>query len=72
MKLEDSFLNRIQPLSDINKLTDNDVRFRERNDKSIGFLVYSAHEQEVMRAKLEKRVGLRLTQDMRPNTKLYK
>ena len=70
MKQENSFLNKIQPLSDYGRLTDNEIRFKERNDKTIGFMVYSAHEQDVMRARLEGRVGLKISK--RPDTKLYR
>ena len=72
MKLEDTFLNRIQPLSDFSKLIDTDIRFNERNNKTLGFIVYSSREQDVMRAKLEGRVGLEITGDMRPNTDLFR
>lgn len=72
MKHEDSFLKKIQPLSDFSKFIDTDVRFKERNDQTIGVIVYSAREQDVMRAKLEGRVGLEITDKMRPNTKLFK
>ena len=72
MKLEDTFLNRIQPLSDFSKLIDTDIRFNERNNKTLGFIVYSSREQDVMRAELEGRVGLEITGDMRPNTDLFR
>ena len=54
MKPDDSFLNRIQPLSDFSKLIDNSARFKERNDQTIGFIIYSALEQDLMRAHWKK------------------
>lgn len=39
MAQKDSFLNRIQPLSQLNKLMDKRVRFGEYNERTLGFVV---------------------------------
>jgi len=39
MKQEDSFLNRLQPLSEMHKLMDKRIRFGGYNEKTLGFLV---------------------------------
>ena len=39
MEQKNSFLNKIQPLSQLHKLMDKKVRFGEFNEKTVGFLV---------------------------------
>jgi len=73
MKTEDCFLNRLQPLSDCDKLMSKHERFGKINEKTIGCLVYSDAEQDVMKAKLERRVGVQTTEKDRPqHSKVYK
>ena len=71
MKKEDSFLTRIPKLSEIQEILDHRNRFGTYNNKTLGFLVYSEQEQDLMRKDLEKRVGID-NSDRPLNSKLYK
>ncbi|XP_071803371.1 uncharacterized protein [Asterias amurensis] len=52
MKPEDSILRRLQPLEDAAKLMQKNERFSPINDKTIGLLLYSSDEQDLMVDKL--------------------
>ena len=70
MNGKDSFVHKLQPLGEFHKIMDVSVRFNERNKKTLGFIVYSTAEQDLMRAQLDERVDVNITDDMRPDTKL--
>ncbi|XP_022095708.1 uncharacterized protein LOC110981955 isoform X2 [Acanthaster planci] len=73
MRPEDTFLKRVQPLRDIRKLWDRKERFRHKNERTLGLLLYSDFEPEVMKDALNKRHSY--YQDYvqaTPNTKLAK
>ncbi|XP_033111105.1 uncharacterized protein LOC117112151 [Anneissia japonica] len=65
----DSFLRRLQPLEDISRLWDKKERFGTPTNKTIGLLLYSSDESELMVSKLNQRVGLTDPPE-RPDTKL--
>eukprot|EP00057_Strongylocentrotus_purpuratus_P005163 XP_003730347.1 PREDICTED: uncharacterized protein LOC100890697 [Strongylocentrotus purpuratus] len=69
MKPGDSMLRRLQPLEDIGKLWDKKERFGTVNPKTIGLVLYSSDEQDVMVSKLQKR---KVHNVVRPDTKLSK
>ncbi|XP_067948270.1 uncharacterized protein [Watersipora subatra] len=71
MKKEDSFLNRIQPLSKLRQLMDKKERFGKFNDKTLGFVVYSALEQDLMQTELDTIAGLDIS-DRPHGSKLFK
>jgi hypothetical protein len=48
MKPEDSFLRRFQPLENAGSLMQKNERFSPMNDKTIGMLLYSSDEQDLM------------------------
>lgn len=48
LKLEDSFLRRLQPLENLAKLWDKKERFGTFNEKTLGMMLYSTEEQELM------------------------
>ncbi|XP_030845714.1 uncharacterized protein LOC105445891 [Strongylocentrotus purpuratus] len=48
MKPEDSFLRRLQPLNDVGKLLTKKVRFGTFNEKTLGFILFSDHDQHVL------------------------
>ncbi|XP_055864358.1 uncharacterized protein YqhO-like [Biomphalaria glabrata] len=70
MSPDDTFLQKMAPLSNLHNIMLE--RFREKNLKSLGFLLYDDSELEVIRFKLEKRVGATEPQKPRVETKLYK
>ncbi|XP_072179358.1 uncharacterized protein [Diadema setosum] len=69
MDPEDSMLRRLCPLEDIGRLWDKKERFGTKNPKTIGLLLYSSDEPDIMVAKLLKR---KVRKSMRPTTKLSK
>nr|KAI8731717.1 CAunnamed protein product [Biomphalaria glabrata] len=70
MSPDDTFLQKMAPLSNLHNIMLE--RFREKNVKSLGFLLYDDSELEVIRFKLEKRVGATEPQKPSVETKLYK
>nr|XP_054767259.1 uncharacterized protein LOC129274479 [Lytechinus pictus] len=66
---EDSMLRRLQPLEDIGRLWDRKERFGTTNPRTIGMLLYSSDEQDVMVDKLAKRETTMPPQPL-PPTKL--
>ncbi|XP_022095676.1 uncharacterized protein LOC110981937 isoform X1 [Acanthaster planci] len=73
MRPEDTFLKRVQPLRDIRKLWDRKERFGHKNERTLGLLLYSDFEPEVMKDALNERHSY--YQDYVqaiPNTKLAK
>ncbi|XP_022096774.1 uncharacterized protein LOC110982574 isoform X2 [Acanthaster planci] len=69
MKPEDSFLQRLQPLENAAILMQKSARFAPVNEKTIGFLLYSSDEQDLMVNQLALK-NARCTPVDRPNTKL--
>ncbi|XP_072015107.1 uncharacterized protein [Amphiura filiformis] len=55
MEPGDNFLKRIPRSKDFSQAWDIRERFGERNDRTIGMLLYSEDEQELMKLELEKR-----------------
>lgn len=70
MKMEDSFLNRLQPLENFPKLFEKKERFGTYNNKTLGFLLYADNERDILRDILQQRVGAELQPF--PDTKLAK
>lgn len=70
MKMEDSFLNRLQPLENFPKLFEKKERFGTYNEKTLGFLLYADNERDILRDILQQRVGTELPPF--PETKLAK
>ncbi|CAI9728166.1 XP_029641795.1uncharacterized protein LOC115216501 [Octopus vulgaris] len=56
MAPEDTFLNRLRPLDKLLKFFDKSVRFGTFNEKTVGFLLFSDDEPEIMRTHLEDRL----------------
>lgn len=71
MKSEDNLLRRLQPLSKLPELFEKKNRFGTYNEKTLGFLLYADHEQEMFRTSLEKRRGTELPTTF-PKTELFK
>ncbi|XP_072031443.1 uncharacterized protein [Amphiura filiformis] len=57
MKPEDSFLQRFASVSlkDVTSVWDRKRRFGEKNDKTLGFLLYSMHDPDVFQLDLQER-----------------
>ncbi|GFR85461.1 hypothetical protein ElyMa_004174600 [Elysia marginata] len=72
MAKEDAFLLKLQPLKKLPELMSNCNRFATQNPKSLGFLLFSESEREVMKEQLEKRQGAVLPTRPVKDTKLYK
>ncbi|XP_053373751.1 uncharacterized protein LOC123532094 isoform X2 [Mercenaria mercenaria] len=70
MKMEDSFLNRLQPLENFTKLFEKKERFGTYNESTLGFLLYADNERDILRDILQQRVGVDLPPF--PETKLAK
>ncbi|XP_052797030.1 uncharacterized protein LOC128229234 isoform X2 [Mya arenaria] len=70
MKMEDSFLNRLQPLENFPKLFEKKERFGTYNEHTLGFLLYADNERDILRDILQQRVGAELPEF--PKTKLAK
>ncbi|GFO08801.1 hypothetical protein PoB_003530600, partial [Plakobranchus ocellatus] len=70
MAKQDTFLLRMHPLRDLSKLISN--RFEAHNTKTLGFLLFSADEDEVLRDQLEKRQGALVPSKPSRDTKLYR
>ncbi|XP_064613811.1 uncharacterized protein LOC135477584 isoform X2 [Liolophura sinensis] len=68
MDPQDSFLHKLQPLSEILQKYERRNRFGKWNEKTLGFLLYSDNEQEMYRTALEARRGAELPKY--PNTKM--
>ncbi len=73
MRPEDTFLKKIQPLRDIRKLWDRKERFGHKNERTLGLLLYSNFEPEVMKDALNDRLAKYLDYSQKvPDTKLSK
>ncbi|KAL3832370.1 hypothetical protein ACJMK2_024020, partial [Sinanodonta woodiana] len=70
MDRNDSFLNKLYPLENFPEIFDRKGRFGTYNDKTLGFLLYSDKERDVLRDKLEQRQGTKTPPF--PQTKLGK
>ncbi|KAL4222119.1 hypothetical protein ACF0H5_018159 [Mactra antiquata] len=70
MKMEDSFLNKLQPLENFPKLFERKERFGKYNETTLGFLLYADNERDILRDILQQRVGTELPPF--PPTKLAK
>lgn len=70
MRPGDSFIERLQPLDQIPQLLDRKYRFRydEKENKTLGLLLFADSESDVYRYILEKRIGAHLAKF--PDTKL--
>ncbi|WAQ94496.1 463L-like protein [Mya arenaria] len=55
MKMEDSFLNRLQPLENFPKLFEKKERFGTYNEHTLGFLLYADNERDILRDILQQR-----------------
>lgn len=71
MKPEDSFFSRFRTLKDSSKMYAKNVRFGGWNDKTVGLLLYSNTETELMRERLANRPGNELPEQPK-DSKLYK
>ncbi|XP_067649301.1 uncharacterized protein [Haliotis asinina] len=67
----DSFIQRLQPLSDLPRLFDRKNRFGDYNKKTLGLLLYADTERDVLRYTLEKRIGVLSPERPAADTKLY-
>lgn len=56
MHRNDTFLTRLRPLNNMQKFFDKSARFGTYNKQTLGFLLYSADESEIMRTHLEERL----------------
>ncbi|XP_070532621.1 uncharacterized protein [Ptychodera flava] len=70
MKPEDNYLKKLQNLDDIGRLWDKKERFGEFNKNTIGLLLFSGDESEVMKSQLCQREGMSTCVSQRPDTKL--
>ncbi|KAL3832132.1 hypothetical protein ACJMK2_023803 [Sinanodonta woodiana] len=57
MDRNDSFLNKLYPLENFPEIFDRKGRFGTYNAKTLGFLLYSDSERDLLRDKLEQRHG---------------
>ncbi|XP_070184563.1 uncharacterized protein [Littorina saxatilis] len=71
MKPEDSFMRRLQPLRDIPLIMERNNRFGDYNDNTLGMLLYSDAEEDILRINLERRVGCLNPPKPEKETKLY-
>lgn len=70
MKPDDRFYRKLPSLTSMPKLLDRSERFGAVNKRSLGFLVYSSDEEDIMQVDLDKRIeNLRV---LRPDTALYR
>lgn len=72
MERKDSFIRRLQPLRDIPILMERQNCFGEFNEKTLGMLLYSDAEEDILRISLERRVGCLVPPKPETDTKLYK
>lgn len=70
MTMEDSFLNKLQPLENFPKLFEKKERFGTYNETTLGFLLYADNERDILRDILQQRLGVDLPPF--PDTKLAK
>ncbi|XP_014784577.1 uncharacterized protein LOC106879487 isoform X2 [Octopus bimaculoides] len=56
MAPKDNFINRLRPLEQLHEFFDKSVRFDTFNKKTLGFLLFSDDEPEIMRTHLENRL----------------
>ncbi|XP_076461608.1 uncharacterized protein LOC143294076 [Babylonia areolata] len=71
MDPKDSFLRRLQPLRDIPIIMERNNRFGSFNEKTLGMLLYSDAEEDILRINLERRVGCLEPAKPERETKLY-
>jgi len=70
MEPENSFFKKLQPLEDFPRLFSKGERFGKWNDKTLGIILYSHTETELMKTILKARQGS--NPPKQPNTKLYR
>ncbi|XP_065053655.1 uncharacterized protein LOC135682618 isoform X2 [Rhopilema esculentum] len=70
MDPEDSFFQKLQPLEDFPRLFAKSERFGKWNNKTLGIILYSHTETELMKMMLKARQGN--NPPKQPNTKLYR
>eukprot|EP00112_Aurelia_sp_Birch-Aquarium-sp1_P010373 Seg2218.5 transcript_id=Seg2218.5/GoldUCD/mRNA.D3Y31 product="putative protein R571" protein_id=Seg2218.5/GoldUCD/D3Y31 len=70
MENEDSFFQKLQPLEDFPRLFSKAERFGKWNNKTLGIILYSHTETELMKQILKARQGS--NPPKQPNTKLYR
>ncbi|CAI9728168.1 XP_036362369.1uncharacterized protein LOC115216174 [Octopus vulgaris] len=56
MAPEDNFISRLRPLEQLHEFFDKSIRFGTFNKKTLGFLLFSDDEPEIMRTYLENRL----------------
>ncbi|KAL8563991.1 hypothetical protein ACOMHN_025322 [Nucella lapillus] len=66
-----SFLRQLQPLRDIPIIMERHNRFGSFNDRTLGMLLYSDAEEDILRINLERRVGCLKPAKPDPETKLF-
>eukprot|EP00794_Sanderia_malayensis_P003397 gene3397-3887_t len=70
MEPKDSFFQRLQPLDEFPRLFSKSERFGKWNNKTLGIILYSHTETELMKTILKARQGS--NPPRQPNTKLYR
>ncbi|KAK6185562.1 hypothetical protein SNE40_007768 [Patella caerulea] len=70
MNPENRLIQKLFPLND--SVVDKKIKFKEFNDKTLGFSVYSNNEEDMMRSKLESRLGVLIPPRPSEETDLYK
>lgn len=70
MESEDSFFQKLQPLEEFPRLFSKAERFGKWNNKTLGIILYSHTETELMKMILKARQGS--NPPRQPNTKLYR
>lgn len=71
MDPQDSFIRRLQPLREIPILMERQNRFGTFNEKTLGMLLYSDAEEDILRMSLERRIGCLLPAKPQTETRLY-
>ncbi|XP_050389665.2 uncharacterized protein LOC126808761 [Patella vulgata] len=71
MEPGNSFIEKLQPLSELPRLYDKTERFGTFNSKTLGFLLFADNERDILRYNLENRIGV--LQPLKPSssTKLF-
>ncbi|KAK6167413.1 hypothetical protein SNE40_021447 [Patella caerulea] len=71
MEPGNSFIEKLQPLSELPRLYDKTERFGTFNPKTLGFLLFADNESDILRYKLEKRIGVLQPSKPSSPTKLF-
>ncbi|KAK6167414.1 hypothetical protein SNE40_021448 [Patella caerulea] len=58
MEPGNSFIEKLQPLSELPRLYDKTERFGTFNPKTLGFLLFADNERDILRYNLENRIGV--------------